>query len=61
MDILILNLLSESIFDFEKGSNWKYANTCICVFPFDQFPKSKIDSESRFEMRMPYFFTKFFF
>ena len=31
MDILITNLLSESIFDFGK-SNWKYANTRICVF-----------------------------
>ena len=32
MDILISNLLSESIFYFGKGSNWKYANTRICVF-----------------------------
>ena len=32
MDILILNLLSESILDFGKWSNWKYANTLICVF-----------------------------
>ena len=27
MDILISNLLSESILDFGKWSNWKYANT----------------------------------
>ena len=32
MDILISNLLSESIFDVGKWSNWKYANTRICVF-----------------------------
>ena len=32
MDILIWNLLSESIFDFGKWSHWKYANACICVF-----------------------------
>ena len=33
-------------------------NTQIRVFayfPFDQFPKSKIDSESRFEIRMSVF------
>ena len=46
MDILISNLLLESI------------------FPFDHFPKSKIDSESRFEMRLSillfYFFVKRF-
>ena len=38
-------------------------NTQIRVFvyfPFDHFPKSKIDSESRFEMRMSIFLFKFF-
>ena len=33
-------------------------NTQICVFvyfPFDHFPKSKIDFERRFEKRMPIF------
>ena len=32
MDILIWNLFSESNFDFGKWSNWKYANTGICVY-----------------------------
>ena len=32
MDILISNLLSKSIFDFGKWSNWKYAYTRIRVF-----------------------------
>ena len=32
MGIPFLNLLSESIFDFWKWSNWKYAITGICVF-----------------------------
>ena len=38
-------------------------NTQIHVFayfPFDHFPKSKIDFESRFEMRMYIFFFKNF-
>ena len=52
MDILISNLLSELVLDFGKWPNKKYANTRICVFLFDHFPKSKIDSKSRFEMRM---------
>ena len=39
MDILISNLLSESIFDFGKGSNWKYANTRICVFSVWPLPE----------------------
>ena len=45
MDILISNLLSESIFDFGKWSNWKYANTCICVFSVWLVPKVKNISE----------------
>ena len=32
MDVLISNLLSKSILDFGKGSNWKYANKRIFVF-----------------------------
>ena len=32
MDILILNLLSESILHFRKSSNGKYTNTRTCVF-----------------------------
>ena len=32
MDILISDMLSESILDFRKWSNGKYANTRICVF-----------------------------
>ena len=39
MDILILNLLSESIFDFGKWSNWKYGNKRICVFSVWPLPK----------------------
>ena len=41
MDILISNLLSKSIFDFGKWSNWKYANTRICVFSVWPLPKVK--------------------
>ena len=52
MDILISNLLSKSIFDFRKWSNQKYTNTRITYFQFDHLPKSKIDSESRYEMRI---------
>ena len=50
MDLLISNLLSESIFDFRMRSNGKYANTHIMYFQFDHFSKSKTDSKSRFEM-----------
>ena len=39
MDILISNLLLESIFDFGKWSNWKDANTCICVLSVWPLPK----------------------
>ena len=39
MDILISNLLSESILDFRNWSNGKCANTCICVFSVWPLPK----------------------
>ena len=55
MEILISNLLSESIFDFGK---WSTENTQIRVFAyffFDIFPKLKIDFESRFKMRLSIF------
>ena len=53
MDILISNLLSESIFDIGKWSNWKLRKyVYMRNIQFDNFPKLKIDSESRFEMRM---------
>ena len=29
------------VFDFRIGSNWKYANTCICVFSVWPLPKVK--------------------
>ena len=41
MDIIIQNLLSKSIFDLRKWSNWKYANTRICVFLVWPLPKVK--------------------
>ena len=41
MDILIANLLSELIFDFGKWSNWKYANTRICVVSVWPLPEVK--------------------
>ena len=41
IDILISNLILESIFDFRKWSNWKYANTSICVFSVCPLPKVK--------------------
>ena len=41
MNILIWNLLSESIFDFRKWSNWKYANTDIRIFSVWPLPKVK--------------------
>ena len=55
MDILISNLLSEPILDFRKWSNGKYKTRVYMYFQFDHFPKLKIDSESRFEKRMPVF------
>ena len=41
MGILFSNLLLKSIFDFGKWSNWKYGNTCICVFSVWLLPKVK--------------------
>ena len=41
MGILFSNLLLESIFDFGKWSNWKYANVCIWVFSVSPLPKVK--------------------
>ena len=41
MDILISNLLSESILDFGKWPNWKYTNTHICVFSVWPLPEVK--------------------
>ena len=59
MGILFSNLLSESILDFGKWSNGKYTNMRIYVFSVLPLPEVKIDSESRFEKRMPIFL--FFF
>ena len=39
MDILIPNLLSESIFDLGRWSNGKYTNTRICLFSVWPLPK----------------------
>ena len=39
MDILISNMLSESILDIEKWPNGKYANTRICVFSVQPLPE----------------------
>ena len=59
MDILISNLLLESFFDFGKWSNWKLRNYAhLHNFQFDHCSKSKIDSKSRFEMRMFIFLFK---
>ena len=55
MDIFILNQLSELIFDFGSGQTENTENTrthIFVYFQFDHFPKSKINSESRFEMKM---------
>ena len=41
MGILFSNLLSESIFNFGKWSNWKYANMRICVFSVWPLPEVK--------------------
>ena len=38
MDLLITNVLLESIFNFEKGTNGKYANMAICVFSVGPLP-----------------------
>ena len=50
MDLLISKLLSKSILDFGKWSNWKYANTYLRIFSLttSQSPKS-------FEMRRSIF------
>ena len=45
-------------YQFWTSGSGKTENMQIHVFayfPFDHFPKSKIDSESRFEMRMSIF------
>ena len=49
MDILIWNPLSESIFDFGKWSNWKYANT-----------RQKLIPKTDFKWECPYYYSKFF-
>ena len=49
---------------FSTSGSGQPENTQICVFAyfqFDPFPESKIDSESRFEKRMPIFLFWFFF
>ena len=53
MAFLISNLLLELIFDLGKWSYGKSTNTSI-----DHFPKSKIDSESIFEMKNATFLFK---
>ena len=51
MYILISNLLSESILTFGSGQTENMQILVFAYFQFNHFPKSKIDSESRFEMR----------
>ena len=43
-----------------RNNNWPHF-WLFAYFQFDHFTKSKIDSESRFEMRMTIFLFKFFF
>ena len=53
MDLLISKLLSESIFDFKKLSNWKYANARIFTSQSQiLIPKAVLKGES------PYFHSK---
>ena len=61
MDILISNLLSESILDFGKWSNRKTRIRIFAYFPFGHFPKSKIDSKADLKWKCLYFYFKFFF
>ena len=61
MDILISNLLSKSILDFGSGQTENTQIRVFAYFPFYHFPKSKIYSESRFEIRMSIFLFYIFF
>ena len=50
--------MSSGFFENENATKLAIENTQIRVFvyfPLDHFPKSKIDSEIRFEMRMSIF------
>ena len=52
MYIFISNLLLESIFDSGSSQTENTQIRVFAYFQFDHFPKSKIDSESGFEMRI---------
>ena len=53
MDILISNLLSESIFDFGKWSN--------CIFSLTTSRSQKLIPKADLKWECPYFDSKFFF
>ena len=59
MDILISNLLSESILDFEKWPNGKYANTHIFCLATSQSPK--LIPKAHLKWECPYFYSNFFY
>ena len=56
MGILFSNLLSESIFDFGKWSNLKYANMCICVLSIWPFPEVKLIPKADLKREYQYFY-----
>ena len=62
MDITISKLLSESISDFGKGSNWKYCNYANWrIFSLTTSRSPKLIPKADFKWICPYFNSKIFF
>ena len=60
MDLLISKLLSKSILDVGKWSNWKYANTYLHIFSLTTSGSPKLISKAVLKWEGPYFYRNFF-
>ena len=60
MDLLISKLLSKSILDLGKWSNWKYANKYFCIFSLITSWSPKLISKAVLKWEGPYFYCKNF-
>ena len=61
IDFLISKLLSKSILDFGKWSNWKYANTYLRIFSLTTSRSPKLILKAVLKWEGPFSYCKFFF
>ena len=60
VDLLISKLLSKSILNFGKWSNWKYVNTYFRIFSLTTSRSPKLILKAVLKWEGPYFYCKIF-